>query len=641
MQFGFEIRLNRDGPAEFRIFAPEREAPDVPILTFARDARTGAAVAFVGQLFYCAELPQSVRGTGLEKALSNAELVLQIFRGHGTKGLERLEGAFALAVFDPDERRIIVQRDPLGVWPLYYCCAYRRVRVGTSLLSLAAQVPGANVDPGFVGRFLMFTSAFVERPEEKTAFTGLRRVLPGTQLALCPGRQSEQLWRYSWRWNNEQCQPTNMTLEEAGTCYTSLLRQAVEERTRHGRPAAHLSGGMDSSSIVCFAREIFSKHPQRRRLPTLSLVYELESLACEQSYIDLVLQQGGPIEPKFLRGDDLLAFGWFDREIPPHDEPYPGLFYLAAERALVDAAAGVGATNVLSGAGAELTAEGNRLHMADLLRRGRVLATLREARRWSLVRNESAWSVLRRTAIAPSVPPMLRDGVRVFLRGGHGRWPALGRYSIPPWIRRSFARAHGLRREGLDWARFGRRFPIERAAYRIGLGCAAGSWAGWYLAGPVGIHVSRPFLDPRVIEFALGLPRELREVPGVSKPLLSAGMRGVLPQPIRTRIYKRGFNDVFFMGLARHLAPLEDLVRRSRVDDLGLLDKALLIDAMRQHAHGIGQTAAGDRISRTLALIAWLDRLSAWQRPLTGATAVHWCDAVTTAGTGQVKLSMA
>ena len=87
-------------------------------------------------------------------------------------------------------------------------------------------------------------------------------------------------------------------------------------------------------------------------------------------------------------------------------------------------------------------------------------------------------------------------------------------------------------------------------------------------------------------------------------------MNGVLPDPIASRRVKQGFNDVYWGGLARSLPKLEEMVRGSHIRDLGLFDEGSLIRAMRQHAVGIGDVMAGDRINSSLALIAWYDRVN-------------------------------
>ncbi len=117
-----------------------------------------------------------------------------------------------------------------------------------------------------------------------------------------------------------------------------------------------------------------------------------------------------------------------------------------------------------------------------------------------------------------------------------------------------------------------------------------------------------PFLDPRLLVYCLGLPRELREIPSVSKPILKIAMGGILPEPILTRRFKVSFDEVYWTGLSRNLPHLEEMVNQSQIQDLGIFDKQQLIQVMRQHAIGVGDVRSGIPIARLLALIAWFDQ---------------------------------
>jgi hypothetical protein len=175
-------------------------------------------------------------------------------------------------------------------------------------------------------------------------------------------------------------------------------------------------------------------------------------------------------------------------------------------------------------------------------------------------------------------------------------------------VRPSFAHAHDLWAKGLDGLRRMARPQLERSAMLFPLQTTGGDWISWYLAGPRGMAVSHPYSDPRLIAFALALPRDLKEAPDATKPLLQTAMRGALPEPICTRRWKRSFNEVYWAGLLRNLPRLEAMVRRSRIKELGVFDTDHLLRVLRQHALGIGDARAGGRIAASLALIAWFDQ---------------------------------
>ncbi len=425
----------------------------------------------------------------------------------------------------------------------------------------------------------------------------------GTLLALYPDNRVTKIWSWDWL---KQIQPIeNITLPEAGSQFIHLFRQGIAERSKNGKIASHLSGGMDSSSVVCIARDLLPPE----KLITLSLVYQIRSLAGETDYIQMVIAQGGAIALYYLDGDAALDFQWFIDQIPEHDEPYPGLFHLAMEKVLVDLASQLGVTTIFTGGGSELITEGNRYHLADLIRQGHWNTALRTARQWSQAKNQSLWSILHQFGIEPLLPLVLREGIPTSLRRGYGSWPKLGSLAIPPWVLPDFARKYEMRHKAEATIHQLNQYPVEQSFNLLGLQTACGNWASWYLAASLGIQISQPFLDPRLIIYCLSLPRELREIPGIPKPLLQEAMKGILPEPIRTRRFKRNFNEVYWKGLRQNLPDLEEMVRQSSIDELGIFDKSQLIQVMRQHAIGIGDVRSGSRISSSLALIAWFDQM--------------------------------
>ncbi|MGB5772561.1 MAG: asparagine synthase-related protein, partial [Crocosphaera sp.] len=367
--------------------------------------------------------------------------------------------------------------------------------------------------------------------------------------------------------------------------------------------------GMDSSSVVCMARDFFALERRTEKLITLSLVYQMPSLVEETDYIQMVVDQKGAIAPYYLDGDTALDFQWFSEKIPEHDEPYPGLFHLAMEKCLVDLAGQLGVTTILSGGGAELIVEGNRFHLADLVRRGHWKAALKEARHWAYAKNKSLWSVLRELAIEPNIPAILREGFSTLCTRGYGHWPKLGLFTIPPWVFPDFAKEYNMWDKALTTIRQLNQYPLEQSFNLLGLRTATGNWASWYLGTLLGIQICKPFLDPRLITYCLSLPREFREIPGVPKPLLHMAMQGILPEPIRTRRFKGHFNEVYWNGLAQNLPALEEMVHQSGIDKLEIFDKQQLILVLQQHAIGIGDLRNGSRICRSLALIAWFDQM--------------------------------
>jgi asparagine synthase (glutamine-hydrolysing) len=337
-------------------------------------------------------------------------------------------------------------------------------------------------------------------------------------------------------------------------------------------------------------------------------VYDRGDLAGERGYIEAAKHQMSQLTWHTLIGDRAVDYDWFSGVgLPAHGEPGTALRAVAMERGLAEAIRDSGATRVLTGMGAELCGqEGNRAYMADLVRGGRLFAALREARTWAACSSSSPWEILSRalSTMRPMWPSLL---------GGSRRWQHTGLFAVAPWIRPDYARRSHLR-ERIDAIRRRlNRIPMETSSQQLALESFAGDWSSWYLTGPNGIRTCQPFLDPRVISFLWDLPRDFKERPGESKCLLRAAMRGILPERIRVRRRKCGFDQQYFAGLSKNLPSLERLILDSPHAH-EMFDTRVLIKALREHAMGLGNVMAGSRLTTTLTLIAWLEALPQWHR---------------------------
>jgi asparagine synthase (glutamine-hydrolysing) len=183
-------------------------------------------------------------------------------------------------------------------------------------------------------------------------------------------------------------------------------------------------------------------------------------------------------------------------------------------------------------------------------------------------------------------------------------------YAIPPWIRKGFACRYGLRRRALQNLRttYGACRPTGLSVALAKVAARSGDLGRWYVAAPHGLHITHPFLDPRLLRFCLGMHARVEPTPsGRRKAILSEAMRGTLPDAIRLRPKGGSFNEPYFRGLARALPGLEQFIQEVSVDDLELIDKPALLQCLRRAALGIGRDVAGvDRLNLTLALLKWL-----------------------------------
>ncbi len=133
MRAGFEVILQTDRKAEFNLFPPQ-QSPKESLITFAQNSTTGMAVVLMGRIYYQDDLKNYFPEAFQHDLTSDTALVLAIFSHYGSKGLEQLEGEFALVIFDPEKQCLFALRDPLGNYPLYWISDGKTLRVSTNLI---------------------------------------------------------------------------------------------------------------------------------------------------------------------------------------------------------------------------------------------------------------------------------------------------------------------------------------------------------------------------------------------------------------------------------------------------------------------------------------------------------------------------
>ena len=607
----FNLTLENDGRVSVS-FRQAREATGSArgLVSFAQDTATAMAAVCYGRFYYLDDLlghfgySQSLASLVGTEDPSEAEVLIAVVREFGIDALRRLEGEYSLAFWDGRSRKLYGLRDPLGGGPLFWWRNGRSFGMTSALASAPRQAATA-ISSEYLGQCLARSFGAGELSTELTPLQHVHRVLPGELIELSLRFGIRRLGAVD---NASQTDSLPIAgVEEAGEALRLLLSRAVQERVSGRKVAVHLSGGLDSTAIAAFACESGANMAPGWQLRTLSLAYDRGELAAERPYIEEAIQFLGINCPVILPADDILDYDLADRDMPEHDEPRSGLRGLSTQRSLVDAAAREGADLVLTGVGSDEILVSMPHSLLDSVRRFRWLKAACQARRLARKRNEGIWSVVVDDALSQLFPILCRDGIHPYLHNGQSRWPSLGLFTVPPWIRRCFAREAGLFRLGRERAR--QIHSLSRqTAYQRTLLTGAGDWNRQYLAAPRGVMVSHPFRDPRIIRFVLGLPEEIRASVQETKPVLRAAVRGLLPESIRCRNMKRGFDEVNGKALNRHQVGLERFIRTSAFSALPLIDVDAFCSALRQAAVGIGDALACDRLGQTLALAAWYER---------------------------------
>jgi asparagine synthase (glutamine-hydrolysing) len=187
------------------------------------------------------------RGARLRSA-TDSEIALHLYAADGWRALHRLRGEFALVIWDDQARELFAARDRFGVKPLYYAEHRGRLIIASEIKALlACGVPARWDQAAFADHLL------VCYPAERTLLEGIRQVPPGHYLRAGPdGVSVHPYWDLCYPPEDEL--PAWTDPREPLAAIESALGDAVRVRMRADVPVAyHLSGGVDSSSVVALA----------------------------------------------------------------------------------------------------------------------------------------------------------------------------------------------------------------------------------------------------------------------------------------------------------------------------------------------------------------------------------------------------
>lgn len=218
---------------------------------FSDNGRT--VIVFNGEIYNFRELRAEMERRGhVFRSTSDTEVILHLYQEAGVSALARLNGIFALALWDAERESLLLARDALGVKPLYYVATRHRFAFSSEIKALKTLVDEPmGLDAESLHRYL----SFLWCPGEGTPFNEVRKVQPGEALWVRHGCVEDRLTWYRLPVFRGCQQPVPES--ELVPQVTARLREAVHRQMVADVPVgAFLSGGLDSSSVVAFAREV-------------------------------------------------------------------------------------------------------------------------------------------------------------------------------------------------------------------------------------------------------------------------------------------------------------------------------------------------------------------------------------------------
>jgi asparagine synthase (glutamine-hydrolysing) len=220
-------------------------------------ASSGITISYNGEVYNFQALRRALETAGETfRGRSDTEVVLRAYQAWGLAGLQRLEGIFALALWDPCEKRLVLMRDRFGVKPLFYARAAGQLMFASEIGALlaAADIDRA-IDPQAFAEYLWFGNPY----EDRTIYREVRALPAGHWLVVEQGRERLEPW-----WRIEQwlgLPPPHDEFQQCVAGVRAALDTAVARQLVADVPVAiFLSGGIDSSAVACSAARAQS-HP--------------------------------------------------------------------------------------------------------------------------------------------------------------------------------------------------------------------------------------------------------------------------------------------------------------------------------------------------------------------------------------------
>lgn len=488
-------------------------------------------LVYNGEIYNYLELRQKLRREGWHfDSNTDTEVLLACWILWGKAALSLLRGMFAFTIHDRDKCTLTCVRDSFGIKPLYYQFDQDSFAFASeipALLTLLFRRPPLNLQ-----RAYDYLVAARYDNEENTFFEGIYHLLPGHFLKLDLKNEISPVVQ-QWWWPSIK-ERTDLSFVDASEQLRGMFLSNVRLHLRSDVPlGAALSGGIDSSALVCAMRHVEPDMP----IHTFSYVAR-GSEVDEEHWVDLINEHVGAIAHKVVVSPEELA-GDLDDMIRTQGEPFGStsiyaqyrVFKMAKDHGIIVTLDGQGADELLAGYNGYPHAR-----MRSLLDQREFIALIRFLRAWSRWPGRTIKHGVQ-AFTGQFLPPVLQ---RLALR-------LIGRTPEPGWLNMEMLRDANI--NGISVYMPG---EVEATQRRLmdtlrhtltGHGLAALLRHGDRNSMRWSVESRVPFLTIEMAEFLLSLPESYLISPeGETKHVFRVAMRDIVPNTILDRKDKIGFH---------------------------------------------------------------------------------------------------
>lgn len=485
-------------------------------------------ITFNGEIYNYIELREDLIGKGYRfYSDSDTEVLLAAYQEYEEKVLSRLDGMFAFAIWDEQEKRLFCARDRFGEKPFFYhYLPGKYFAFASEIKGLFAYGVPLRINYRMLHYYLAYDVVEDLYDKRETFYEGVQR-LEAAHYLIVTASGDLKTRRY-W------CLPDNKTngisdFEKVGEQFRDLFYQSIRRRLRSDVSiGTSLSGGLDSSSIVCVVADLL-KNVTGQPPRTFSALFDVEEFN-EDKYINKIVAATNA-RSYFTRLDSSTLLDEIDSVFYHQEEPF-GTASIVAQWEVMKLASQKKVTVLLDGQGADEIL-GGYLHFFRPL-----FMQLYRNNRTQLAQEVKAYTSLREE-------PFPIDA-RFKMEAINPR--ALRLFG---WLRRRWLKPAYLEHLHPDFAWQYRKEPPPFKVFsdlNQALRFATGVYGLEKLlrfsdrnSMAFSREVRLPFLSHELVEFLFRLPDSFKISQGWTKRILRMSMKDILPSEIAWRVDKQGF----------------------------------------------------------------------------------------------------
>jgi asparagine synthase (glutamine-hydrolysing) len=545
---------------------------------------SGVVITWDGRLDNRVELIHLLRDT-LTISATDVSIVATAYDKWGADCFGNLVGDWALSIWDPKSRYLTLAKDPIGTRHLYYSIADEQVTWSTILdpLVLFAGRCFPLCEEYIAGWLSCFPAAHL------TPYVGIHSVPPSSSVVI---RNLKQTVTKYWDFDPDKSTRYN-TDAEYEEHFRAVFAEAVRRRLRSDSPVlAELSGGMDSSSIVCMGDTLIARGAaETPRLDTISYYDDSEPNWNERPYFTKVEEKRGRAGTHIDVGPHARAkidsgngrFAVIPGSGRKADERFNRCMTSQRNRILLS---GIGGDEFTGGVPTPT------LELADLLATGHFRTLAHQLKVWALDKRKP-WFYLLFEAARGFFPPALVAVLK------HNR-PA-------PWLNPAFVKRNRLALRGYEsrLKLFGplptfQENLIALEMMRRQLECGALPFKPLY-------EKRYPYLDRGLMEFIYSVPRDQLLRPGQRRSMMRRALVGIVPDEVLDRKRKayvvRGPMAHISAGSTRYTHIAQHMTSSS----MGIIEAEKFLEGMQRARQG--KEVPVVTLMRTLSIETWLSSL--------------------------------